>query len=249
MPFRAFLWPLFRRRFLQEYERRGPGVYFHHQARTKRFDALWLEELAAGARQFVLLGAGFDTRAVRFAERLRGARVFEIDHPLTGAEKQRRLRRIVEGAQEHVTYVPIDFVRESLADRLASSGFDAARRTLFLWEGVTPYLTADAVDATLALVARAAEGSSIAFDYIYRSALDHPSDAAKKQLDLARSKGEPYEFGVDPADLAPLLERHGLTLDSNLGSDDLVQRYLVGSDGNVWGRPPPFMGIAHARVN
>ena len=248
MPFRMLLWPVLRRRFLSEYERRAPGVYFHHQARTKCFDALWVDALAAGARQFVLLGAGFDTRGYRFADRLGGARVFEVDHPLTSAEKQRRLRRVIGAPPDHMTYVPIDFVRQGLADRLASSGFDPTRRTFFLWEGVTPYLTADAVDATLALVARAAPGSSIAFDYIHRSTLVDPSADAKKQLDLARKQGEPYEFGVDPPDLAPLLERHGLALDSNLGADELAARYLVGSNGDVWGRPPPFLGIAHARV-
>ena len=248
MPFRIMLWPVLRRRFLQEYERRGPGVYFHHQARTKRFDALWVEELTAGTRQFVVLGAGFDTRAYRFTERPEGMQIFEVDHPLTGAEKQRRVRQVLRRKAPNVTYVSVDFAKDDLAERLEESGFDPEQRSFFLWEGVTPYHTAAEVDATLAFVAKMADGSSIAFDYVYRSALEAPSADAKKQFDLARAAGEPYDFGIDPADLGPLLARHALVLDSNLEPDEIIQRYLVGSDGRVWGKPPPFMGIAHARV-
>ena len=248
MPFRAMLWPLVRRRFQSEYERRAPGVYFHHQARTRYFDDLWLEALAAGTRQFVLLGAGFDTRAYRFAQRLTDARVFELDHPLTGAEKCRRLRRIAVAPPAHVTYVAIDFVREPIADRLAASGCDLAQPTFFLWEGVMPYLTAEAVDATLSLVGRGGNGSSIAFDYIHKSTLDAPDGDAERQLDMARDAGEPYQFGVDPPALPALLERNGLVLSSTFVADELVARYLTGSNGAVWGRTCPFLAVAHARV-
>jgi methyltransferase (TIGR00027 family) len=248
MPFRMMLWPPFRGRFELEYDRRAPGVYYHHQARTHAFDAVWRDEMAAGTAQYVLLGAGFDTRAYRFADALEGARVFEVDHPLTSAEKQTRLRRVVKSVPAHVTYVPVDFVRESVVDRLAASGFDPTRRTLFLWEGVTPYLTDEAVNATLAFVGSTAKGSSIGFDYMYRSALVTPTPDVKKQLDLAVSVGEPYQFGVDAADLAPLLARHGLALESNLDADAMVSRYLIGSDGKAWGRPCPILAIAHARA-
>ena len=248
MPFRMGLWWPFRDRFAVEYERRAPGVYYHHQARTKRFDGIWSDELAAGTTQFAVLGAGFDTRAYRFADRLKGARVFEVDHPLTSAEKQRRLRRVVEAKPTHVTYVPVDFVKEKVEERLAASGFDAKRRTLFLWEGVTPYLTAEAVDATLALVGSTAEGSSIVFDYISRSALDAPSEDLKKQLAAGEKYGEPYQFGVDLVALPALLARHGLALESNCDAEEMLKRYLVGTDGEVWGRPCAVLAIAHARV-
>jgi methyltransferase (TIGR00027 family) len=247
MPFRLLLWPLLRRRFVPEFERRGRGVYYLHQARTKHLDAVVLDECSRGLEQLVLLGAGFDTRAYRFADRLRGARVFEVDHPLTSAEKRRRSQRLAERPPAHLTHVPVDFVDESLEERLAASGFDATRRTLFLWEGVTMYLTADAVDATLALVARTAKGSSIVFDYVHRSLLDAPDDEQQRMLARVRASGEPYRFGVDPDGVAPLLARHALALVSNLDARALEERYLVGSDGSPWGRMPPYMGIAHAR--
>jgi methyltransferase (TIGR00027 family) len=248
MPFRAMLWPLFRRRFLYEYERRGPGVYFLHQARTKHLDAIFASELDAGASQVVVLGAGFDSRAYRFGDRLKQARVFEVDHPATSAEKRRRVRRLFGEEPRHVTYIAVDFARDALGQRLAATGFAQRARTAFLWEGVSMYLTAPAVDAMLAFVAGAGAGSSIVFDYVWRSIFASTDSRAQKQLALAKSYGEPYQFGVDPDEVAPLVARNGLSLVSNVGGDELAQRYLIGSDGRPWGEHFPLIGIAHARV-
>jgi methyltransferase (TIGR00027 family) len=248
MPFRLLLWPLLQRRFIPEFERRGPGVYFLHQARTKHLDAVVTEEIAHGLEQLVVLGAGFDTRAWRFTDRLNGARIFEIDHPLTSIEKQRRAKRIAGAPPQNLTYVQVDFIRESVEQRLVASGFDAKRRTLFLWEGVTMYVTADVVDTTLALVGRTAKGSSIVFDYVHRRVLAAPDAQEAKALARVRAVGEPYQFGVDRDDVAALVARHGLTLASNLDAQALEQRYLVGGDGRTWGRMPRYMSIAHARA-
>jgi methyltransferase (TIGR00027 family) len=248
MPFRLLLWPLFRRRFIGEFERRGPGVYFLHQARTKHLDAIVTREIADGIEQLVLLGAGFDTRAYRFADLLRDVRVFEVDHPLTSAEKQRRARRIAAATPANLAFVPVDFTTDAVETRLAASGFDSRRRTLFVCEGVTMYIGAAAVDETLSLVARAGKRSSIVFDYVHQRLLDAPTAAEVKALDRVRAVGEPYIFGVDPDDVAALVGRHGLTVVSNVGATALEQQYLVGSDGNSWGKPPAYVSIAHARI-
>jgi methyltransferase (TIGR00027 family) len=213
--FRFVLLPGIRSRFLEEYERRGPGVFFHHQARTKLLDALLGAELARGATQVVVLGAGFDSRAYRFAEALAaaGARVFEVDHPATGAMKQKRVKRLLGALPAHVTYVPVNFTKEVVEERLRAAGYDPKRVTFFLWEGVTPYLDPAAVDATLAMVGRGAKGSSIAFDYTFASALASPDEALKKQIDLAAKAGEPYTIGVGPEGVKGLLAQHGLTLE------------------------------------
>jgi methyltransferase (TIGR00027 family) len=245
--FRIALLPGIRRGLIAEYERRAAGVFFHHQARTKHIDAVLAKELAAGAAEVVILGAGFDTRAYRFAPKLRDARVFEVDHPATSAVKQRRVRRVLGAVPSHVTYVPVDFTKENLEERLGAAGYDPSKRTLFVWEGVTPYLDAAAVDATLAFVGRAPAGSSIVFDYLYASALTSTDAATKKHLDVAAKMGEPYQFGVDPGDLGPLLARHGLALEENLSAEDLGARYLVASDGSRWGTITPFLALAYAR--
>jgi methyltransferase (TIGR00027 family) len=248
MPFRVMLWPLLRRRFMQEFDRRAAGVYVLHQARTKHIDAILASELDAGVAQVVVLGAGFDSRAYRFADRLKQARIFEVDHPATGAEKRRRVRRIFGEEPRHVTYVAVDFARDDLGERLAASGFAKSARTMFLWEGVTAYLTAPAIDAMLTFVAGAGAGSSIVFDYVWRSMFASTDPRAKMQLALAESYGEPYQFGVEPDEVGALVARNGLSLVSNVNADELTQRYLIGSDGRPWGEHFPLISIAHARV-
>ena len=81
----------------------------------------------------------------------KGVKVFEVDHPGTQASKIKRMHKVLKEFPENVVFVPIDFNDESL-DKLHSLGFDRSKATLFLWEGVTYYLTPDAVDATLAWI-------------------------------------------------------------------------------------------------
>ena len=99
---------------------------------------------------------------------LRGAqilRVFEVDHPASQASKIAKVRRVFGELPAHVTYVAVDFNTQTLAKRLPECGYDETRRTLFIWQGVTQYLTPEAVDSTLAFIAghstRAARSSSI----------------------------------------------------------------------------------------
>jgi methyltransferase (TIGR00027 family) len=247
--FRFFLLPGLRGGFVKAYEWRAPGVLFHHVARTKHIDALVAGELDGGVKQLVILGAGYDTRAYRFAERLQGRRAFEVDHPATSAMKRKRVARAVGPPPPHVAYVPVNFLEEQIEERLLAAGYDRSLVTLFVWEGVTPYLDAAAVEATLAMVSRAARGSKVVFDYIAKESLEHPSADLKRQLDAGAKYGEPYQFGVDRGDVAALLGRHGISLEENLSAEELGARYLVGSDGRPWGKVCPFLGIATGRVD
>lgn len=217
-----------------------PGMYLYHQARTKYLDELFLHAIR-DVGQVVVLGAGFDTRPYRFAAQLTDRRVFEVDHPGTAAWKKQRLHRLGRST-DHVTYIATDFTRGHLDEELETAGCRLGMPTFFLWEGVTYYLPREAVESTLELVARAAPGSSVAFDYIHRSSLERPSSyvgAARWQWHVERT-GEPALFGLDPDEVGPFLEAHGLEAMSNIGPDQL--RNLV---------PPrpvcDFFGIVHAR--
>jgi methyltransferase (TIGR00027 family) len=245
--FRFVLLPGIRERFVYEFERRAAGAFFHHQARTKHIDGVFRAEVAAGASQVVLLGAGYDSRAYRFASELRDARVFEVDHPATSAMKRRGVQRILGAVPRNVAYVPVNFTSENVEERLQAAGYERSRVTLFIWEGVSTYLDAAAVDATFATVGRAGKRSSIVFDYMHRSALRRPNALMRKHLAVTAKMGEPYLFGVDPDDLPALLERHGLSVEENLSAEDLGGRYLVGSDGKRWGDVTPFFALALAR--
>jgi len=146
---------------------RGPGVWEFLAARERTIDDTLEACLRDGLEQLVILGAGYDARAYRFEALKTGIKVFEVDHPATQAVKLRKLAAIFGARPAHVTYVAIDFDRETLAGRLLECGYDEGLRTLFIWQGVTYYLTSQAVDDTLGFVAgHSGPGSSIIFDYM-----------------------------------------------------------------------------------
>ena len=126
-----------------------PGARSSAIARTRVIDDALVAALAKGIRQVVILGAGFDCRALRIPE-LRPARIFEVDHPQTFATKRAHLAQFADQQPASLTFVQIDFNQQSLAEVLRQAGFVSSQRSVLLWEGVTNYLTADAVASVLA---------------------------------------------------------------------------------------------------
>ena len=243
--------PLLRRLAPHVAERMLPGSYWFEMARVKHMDGVLRREIAAGARQLVILGAGFDSRAYRFADRLAKIPTFEVDHPVTASAKRARVRRIFGGLPGHVRYVDADLsVRGELETRLAIAGYRRELRTLVIWSGVTPYIPEDGVDAVLRWLAEsAAPGSSIVFDYAYREAVDGTGffyGAPQLRRRVAEG-GEPLRFGIRRDSLLRFVAARGLELVSDLGPEQLEGRYLV-RRGRLAGRPYGFVAIAHARV-
>ena len=124
---------------------RWPGARSSIIARTRLIDEWLCAAMRVGLEQVVLLGAGFDSRAWRLPA-VAHARVFEVDHPSTSAEKRRRLANLGTD-RAHVRFVPVDFDRQMPADGLAQAGFDSSQRAIVIWDGVTNYLQPEAVDA------------------------------------------------------------------------------------------------------
>ncbi len=125
------------------------------------------DALKTGIVQVVNLGAGWDSRAYRLPG-LRGARVFEVDLPETTEAKRKKLEHLFGRVPENVMLVPIDIDREDLDEALRSHGYRPAEKTLFVWEGVTQYLTEAGVRRTLAAIAKAPPGSRLVFTYVQR---------------------------------------------------------------------------------
>jgi methyltransferase (TIGR00027 family) len=227
------------------------GAYYYVNARTHHFDAAFLRALDQGIDQFVILGAGHDSRSYRFREELTGVKIFEVDVPGTQTQKQRTLKRKLGGVPEHVTYVAIDFNRQSLADVLPESGYDPAAKTFFLWEGVTYYIKGSAVSATLKFVAEnSGAGSSIVFDYLLSRALQRGTENKDSRVVTNRvaSWGEPFVFGIDEGAAEAYLSKRGFEVLSDLGAEDLAQRYLVRSDGTIDGPMVDHWRIVNAVV-
>jgi len=226
-------------------DRRWPGVRPTVIARTRAIDSLVVDE-AAAVDQVVILGAGLDTRAWRL-EALTGRTVFEVDYPDTQRHKQRRLRS-ARLDFSRVRFVGADFNLDQLDGFIARAGLDREAPTLFLWEGTTNYLSADAVDATLRWCAQEPTGSHVIFTYIDRAVLDDPGRfyGADRVLSTVRRAGEPMVFGLDPGELSSYLADRGLTLRSETGAADL-RRQAYGDASSAM-RGHEFYRLAHAVV-
>jgi methyltransferase (TIGR00027 family) len=229
-------------------ERIVPGSFFNEIARTKFIDDVVRQEVVDGADQVVMLGAGFDTRVHRIPE-LGAAIVFEVDHPVTQALKRKRAEAVVGPSASNLHYVSVDFEHQVLGERLAGAGYSAAGRTVFVWSGVSMYISAEAVAGVLEFVAGAGPGSAIVFDYTFAEAMEHPERyyGAAECMRVVSRQGEPFQFGVPEGGIGALLERHGLKLATEGDADELSRRYLTDARGRMH-RPYGFGGICVAKV-
>ncbi len=244
---RAARRPLLRALIARYVDHRLPGARTSGIARTWVIDDALRQLARAGIDQVVILGAGFDCRAYRLPE-LAAATVFELDQAATGALKVACLKRVLPALPDNVHFVGIDFMRERLPDVLAGAGFEHSRPAVFVWEGVTNYLTADAVDAVMRYVATCAAGTHLIFTYVHRGALDgsvHFEDAAAIRRDVARL-GEPWTFGLTPEELGAYLQERGLRVKQDSGAHDYRVRCFGAAGANMKGYD--FYRVAIASV-
>jgi methyltransferase (TIGR00027 family) len=232
-------------------ERSAPGFYWYFQVRTKHLDAILEKAINTGIEQLVILGAGYDSRPYRFREMLNGIRIFEVDLPGTLSFKKQKLLKLYSSLPKHVTYIPIDFNSQSIKDVLFKGGYEADKKTLFIWEGVSYYLTNDSFDAVLEFVAKnSLPDSSIAFDYAIRSFIegDYSTYGAKKLAETWEKMGEPGLSGIENGATDSFLRERGLSIISDIGSDELERIFATNKDGEQIGRIWGCMRIAHASV-
>jgi len=192
--------------------------------------------VAGGVRQLVVLGAGLDTFAYRnaFAESLH---VFEVDHPATQAWKRKRLAEAAIPLPRTLTFAPIDFERETLADGLAAVGFDPAKQSFFTWLGVVPYLTEQAVFSTLEFIARLPGGAHVVFDYGNppASGADRDRYAAAHEVLATRvaSIGEAFRSYFETDALRIKLMGLGFREIEDLGPALIRERYFANRRGSL----------------
>jgi len=226
--------------------------FFYVNARTRYIDAKLRRAAAEGMNQVVILGAGFDSRAYRFHKAYPRLVFFEVDLPATISAKQSVVRKVIGALPAHVHYAPIDFNTQSLDDVLSGAGYDSARRTLFILEGVTMYVSAAGNDATFEFIRRhSPAGSLLVYDYILRDVAEGRTAglyAATKAAEGVAYLGEPFVTGWTPAEAKAFAERHGLELLEDLDAAGLTRRYLIGSNGKPDGRIPDWYRIIEAIV-
>jgi methyltransferase (TIGR00027 family) len=204
-----------------------PGPRPSAVARTRLIDDTLAGALDAGITQVVLLGAGFDSRAWRLPA-IQRARVIEVDRPETQQAKVAALRRAGQSL-ERVRFAAVDFERDDLAAAVRAAGLATGRPAVFVWEGVTNYLSAGAVGQTLGVVrSLAGPGSLLLFTYVHQGVIDgsaHFPEAARWVRSVARA-GEPWTFGFLPATLPGYLEARGFSLSWDISTAEAGRRYF-----------------------
>jgi len=228
-----WLFKLFRKLFFPK------GIYEYVIARTKYFDAVFAEVLEQCFDQIVIFGAGFDSRALRFSKLNKGTRVFELDAPITQQDKLKEYisKRLV--VPENLVFVPIDFNKDSLAEKTAQAGFIEGKKSLFMLEGVTMYLSQDAIESTFRFIADiSGAGSLIIFDYIYGGVLRKANKyyGEKDIYKTVAKVGEEWTFALEESEVEHFLSRYGFLQKDHSGSQELESRYFRNSKGLIVGK-------------
>jgi methyltransferase (TIGR00027 family) len=223
------------------------GLNVQHHLRNQYYDQRLLEAHRRGVQQIVMVGAGFDSLALRHD--LEGATVFEVDAPPTQATKKQCLLAAGLTPTTDVVYVPCDFETDELSTSLHSHGFDSSQPAFAIFLGVSYYLSAAAVRKTLTELAQVlASGSELIVDYMDASVIDGTTTygGARKAAKAVAARGEPYIFGVRrDGGLEDLVAGTGWAVQDNLGVADMVARFAPPS--GVWCSTDDFMGVAALR--
>ncbi len=188
-------------------------------------------EMFNGTKQCVILGAGLDTFAFREKEFLKNCRVFEADHPLTQADKIKRITRAGWQVPENLYFVPVDFTKDCLAERLTCSGFKKDLSSFFSWLGVTYYLTEDAIDKTLGDISNlCANGSMIVFDYPDENFFTANERRIQNTIMMAKVGGEPMKSAFSYSQLECMLKNNGFGIYELLTPND-IQKNVIDKAG------------------
>jgi methyltransferase (TIGR00027 family) len=235
-----------RDRYLDESLRRSPA-YANVITRTRFAEDALQAAVARGIGQYVLIGAGFDSFALRLPKFAADLEIFEIDFPATQALKVERIRECGLTVPNSVHFIAADLSRETVAAALARSAFRPQELTFFSWLGVTMYLTREANLATLRSIASCAPGSSeLVFTYLDEQLLAVQPEAFRQMQGRVASLGEPFLSGFDPATLRQDLEQCGLELSEDLNGGEVAAKYhREGENGLVHSS---FSHIALAQV-
>jgi methyltransferase (TIGR00027 family) len=227
---------------------RSSAAYAGVILRTRYTEDALRTAVANGVRQYLILGAGFDSFALRLPAFARDLQIYEIDHPVTQALKRQRLRDCGLIPPPCVQYLAADLSREELAATLARASFDPNLRSFVSWLGVTMYLTRAANLATLRAIAQSvAPGSELVFTYFDLERGLQESERVRALTERVAALGEPFRSGFDPATLGADLRTCGWTLREDLTDREVLAR-VDDADRNDL-NPGGFSHVVRAAVD
>jgi len=225
----------------------GGGIIIIGRARYT--EDLLEAAVSSGIDQYVVLGAGLDTFALRRPDLLARIRVYEIDHPATQSWKQERLAQLGHELPDTLEFIPVDLEHETVTEALSHSSYRRDKRAFFSWLGTTPYLTREAIFHTLeALVAASAPGSEIVFDYRVSNEFIDPEDIPFVEMGdkASAAKGEPKRSWLNPNTLPDEISVLGFDLVESLTPKQLEDRYFAGRSDVA--RPASHQHYIHFRI-
>lgn len=237
------------RALVEELERTTPGWSNSIRARVRYFDDVAERRARDGVRQMVVLGAGYDTRALRIDAVRDAVRVFEVDRPAILERKADVLGRVLGAVPDHVVSVPLDLEHEEPWGRLERAGFSTDLSTLFVLEGFVMYLPRSAVERLLDGITRhAPAGSSVLFDCVPESLADGTLDAEGARTILAYTveRGEPILSGFAEGEVEHVLSGLGFSTVTVVPGSEYGPRYYRGK--NEGRRVSSLLTLVHAEV-
>jgi methyltransferase (TIGR00027 family) len=223
---RAMRWSPLRRLATWAGERAVPGAWSLIACRKRYIDDK-LEDALGEIRAVVVLGAGMDTRAYRLADRS-DIPSFEVDMPVNVERKRVAVQRALGAVPPSVHLVPVDFERDDLAAELAKAGYRSSDATFFVMEGVTQYLTEDALRGTFEFLGKAATRSRLVFTYVPEDFIDGRNFYGGELLyKRFRQRQQLWKFGLDPDRVAEFVGAYGWQVIEQAGADYYTEHYIT----------------------
>jgi len=215
------------------------GIYEYVIARTKYIDDIFKESMKQGIEQILLFGAGFDTRAVRFADINTDTSIFELDTIHTQKAKIEQFRKRNIPLPKNTVFIPIDFNVDSVSEKLASNGFMRNKTTLFIMEGIIQYLTKEAVNQLFEMLYQlSAPESKVVFDYVYASVLrkENTYYGESNIYKKVNSVREPWLFGIEKRDIEAFVRKYKFNLIQDLNPEALEKMFFCNKEGHIVGK-------------
>ena len=215
-------------------------------ARSRIAEDALSKAVERGVRQIVILGAGLDTFALRNPHSARQISIYEVDHPATQASKRQRLAEAQIAVPSWLIFVPVDFEREKVGEKLVAAGLEQNSPAFFTWLGVVPYLTEDAIGGTLEYIS-SIESSEVVFDYM------EPPEAFSeelRQIEKARAEqleklGERSNSRFEPAGIAAILRSRGFCDLEDINFQEIASRFGHAVQGLALGHAG--LHVVHAK--
>jgi methyltransferase (TIGR00027 family) len=216
----------------------APGFHEHLISRTRFIDDLIEKSAKEGIEQYVILGAGYDSRANRL-NLPPSLKIFEVDQPEVSDIKLSKLPKDLPNL-ENITYVNVDFSYQSLSEQLLTAGFDQTKSTIFTLEGVSQYITKEAVSSTIQELSSITKDARSIFFMSYVDELlnkdpaacfgkgyPNPSKKANLIQNLSAKVGEPWISFYRAEEVESILEENGYSMKENVTLEDLNSLYFL----------------------